>query len=1067
MNESCGDQPEGCGDACKLPGSETAARELGRRQFLKLAGAGTASLVALPPGTAVMAGPFFQPGTSIAIRQHLVPADKQLDAEWVRSLSTRGAPSIYRGDELRYIGMPVGGICAGNVYLGGDGRLWLWDIFNQHHQGCVPRERVEYRGAKLRESDGANYVQPPEQQAPFDLSFHVALGDSVRPLDRTGWRDVSFLGQYPVGNVDYRDADSPVSVKLEAFSPFIRLNTDDSSLPATVLRYTLTNDSAHRVEVTLGGRIENPVLLYSSARMPFTARRNTIRKQQRFTAVECTAYSTVEAVQQPRPDIVFERFEKPTYEGWTATGSAFDDGPIRTADMPDYQDDVNGQGERVVNTHNVRRGEDVRGGDQHTGTLTSREFTIERRYINFRIGGGNHPGQTCLNLLVNGQVVRTATGHDANRMRLDFFDVRDLEGKQAQLQIVDQATGGWGNIGVDDIIFADTPRTDRKLEDLPDFGSICLAAIGAADAETESAAPDDAPIGQLSRKLALDPGESQCVSFLVAWYFPNLAIPGLPDVRRWYSSKFKNALDVVGYVAQHLDRLTAETFKWRDTWYDSSLPHWFLDRTFANTSILATNTCHRFADGRFWCWEGIGCCHGTCTHVWGYAQAVARIFPELERYLRDQIDFGRFFHEDTGAIDYRAEFGRHVAHDGQAGSILSAYREHQMSPDDRFLRRRWPRIRKALELLMREDGNDDGLLEGAQYNTLDASWYGPMGWLSSLYLAAVRAGEAMATETHDSEFAQRCRTILDRGRRNMVERLFNGEYFIHIPDPAHPEANGTNDGCHIDQVYGQSWAHQVGLGRIIPEGQTKSALQSLWKYNFAPDVGVYRDGMKIIKGGRWYAVPGDAGLIMCTFPKGGAERATGRGRSAWAAMYFNECMTGFEYQAAGHMIWEGLLTEGLAVTRAIHDRYHPSRRNPYNEIECSDHYARAMAGYGVFLAACGFQHHGPKGHLGFAPRLTPENFRAAFTTAEGWGTFSQQRDQGTQRATIMVSWGRLRLRTLALDLPAAKTPQSVRITAAGRPRDATFEMTGVRLRILPAEELLIEATETAEVTIVT
>ena len=94
------------------------------------------------------------------------------------------------------------------------------------------------------------------------------------------------------------------------------------------------------------------------------------------------------------------------------------------------------------------------------------------------------------------------------------------------------------------------------------------------------------------------------------------------------------------------------------------------------------------------------------------------------------------------------------------------------------------------------------------------------------------------------------------------------------------------------------------------------------------------------------------------------------------------------------MIWEGMVQEGLAVTRAVHDRYHPSRRNPWNEVECGDHYARSMASYGVFLAACGYEYHGPKRHLAFAPRLSPENFRAAFTTAEGWGTFSQKDDAG-------------------------------------------------------------------------
>jgi hypothetical protein len=108
----------------------------------------------------------------------------------------------------------------------------------------------------------------------------------------------------------------------------------------------------------------------------------------------------------------------------------------------------------------------------------------------------------------------------------------------------------------------------------------------------------------------------------------------------------------------------------------------------------------------------------------------------------------------------------------------------------------------------------------------------------------------------------------------------------------------------------------------------------------------------------------DKGLIMCSWPKGGLNE---KWHKAWQFGYFNECMTGFEWQVAAHMIAEGLAQEGLAVARAIHDRYDARLRNPYNEIECSDHYSRSMASYGAFLAATGYESHEPKNHLGFAP----------------------------------------------------------------------------------------------------
>ena len=242
------------------------------------------------------------------------------------------------------------------------------------------------------------------------------------------------------------------------------------------------------------------------------------------------------------------------------------------------------------------------------------------------------------------------------------------------------------------------------------------------------------------------------------------------------------------YVATNYDRLAGQTLLWNKTWYDSTLPHWFLDRAFASLCTLATSTCYLFDNGRFYAFEGVYCCQGTCQHVWNYAQGVARIFPTLERDVRQRTDFGLAWHPN-GATDYRGECGRNVAHDGQCGVILRAYREHQMCADSAFLRRNWPRIRKSIEYMIGCDGDANGLLEGEQYNTLDAAWYGPMAWISSLYIASLRAGEAMATETGDTAFAARCRTIAERGTTELVKRLYNGEYFIHIPDPNHPEVN--------------------------------------------------------------------------------------------------------------------------------------------------------------------------------------------------------------------------------------------------------------------------------------
>ena len=152
-----------------------------------------------------------------------------------------------------------------------------------------------------------------------------------------------------------------------------------------------------------------------------------------------------------RSDIVIADFEAETYGEWKADGAAFGSGPAEGALAGQMQ--VSGfQGKRFVNS--------FLKGDATTGTLTSAEFNIQRRWINFLIGGGGHEGKTCMNLVVDGKVVRSEAGANtidggSEELHSASWDVADLGGKKGVLQIFDQHTGGWGHINVDHIVLSD------------------------------------------------------------------------------------------------------------------------------------------------------------------------------------------------------------------------------------------------------------------------------------------------------------------------------------------------------------------------------------------------------------------------------------------------------------------------------------------------------------------------------------------------------------------------------------------------------------------------------------
>jgi len=541
---------------------------------------------------------------------------------------------------------------------------------------------------------------------------------------------------------------------------------------------------------------------------------------------------------------------------------------------------------------------------------------------------------------------------------------------------------------------------------------------------------EPSPGGSLYVPVSLAPYEENTIRVRLSWFVPksnlrfgkDIETDDGPDVSNnptpepdqetyvpWYVSKFENIDEVNSYWAANYDKLRQESMTFTDCFYDSTLGPEIIEAISANLTILKSPTILRQKDGRLWCWEGCreseGCCAGSCTHVWNYAQALAHLFPELERSLRETEFFES--QDERGHQNFRTSLpirpsvhNFHSAADGQLGGIMKVYREWRISGDTDWLRRLWPRIKQSLAYCIDEwDPNHEGVLREPHHNTYDIEFWGPDGMCTNFYLGGLSAAIVMAEELGDD--ASLYNLLLKKGKHYMENRLFNGAYFnqqvewenLNTPNPREgttkqwntaysPEALALlekegpkyqyGSGCLSDGVLGVWLAEMCGVKSFLDEKKVESHLLSVFKHNFKTDLSEHANPQR-----PGYALGREAGLLLCSWPKGNMP--------SLPFVYSNEVWTGIEYQAAGHLMLLGHIEKGLAIVRAARSRYDGKIRNPFDEYECGHWYARALSSFGLLTALTGVSYDNVKKTLNISPRIRGD-FRSFLSTASGYGT---------------------------------------------------------------------------------
>jgi hypothetical protein len=866
------------------------------------------------------------------------------------------------------------------------------------------------------------------------------------------FRQAEFLARFPFATIELRDPALPLDAQVVGWSPFTPPDADPSSLPVGALEYRFRNRSqqARRAIFSFNsanflgrgsiGPIEGGFVLYAGSGPQrsedaafavfadaqkaivdhcwfrggwFDAKTVTWNNVQQGAMLDnppvargaagatlCVPF-TLQPGQEKTIRLLMCWYAPKTdlRVGQRSGGPAFAGSPSHGTGAG--QQAVSGfLGKGLLNTYDPN-------GDGATGTLTSPEFPLAKKHLHFLLGGGSHAGQTCVNLLVDGKVVDSATGSDTEQLAWKTFDLAKLQGKQAQIQIVDRNKGPWGHVLADQFVLSDEPL--RALA-TGDGNQIALAA----DRVTVLA---DFEGGDYGDWVADPPVEAcACSAGGCAAKIPENYIP-------WYATKFASLAEVAKHWRANYDELRRRSELFRDTFYDTTLPPEVVEAVAANLTILKSPTVLRQHDGRLWCWEGCyddeGCCAGSCTHVWNYAQAICHLFPSLERGLRQTEYFES--QSDTGRQAFRANLPispggvAFDASDGQLGGIMKAYREWRISGDNEWLRRFWPRIKSSLNYMIEKyDPRHTGLLEEDHHNTYDINYFGPDGHCGSFYLgalaAAIKMGQAVGDEV--PLYAE----LLAKGRKRLESELYNGEYFFQIVMkqgldhnfvPIDPDAQSRayrhiaelineqgpryqyGTGCLSDGVLGLWMAAVCGIDDdIVDPEKVRSHLSAVYNHNLKHDLSAHANPQRPT-----FAMGDDGGLLLCTWPRGN--------KPLLPFVYSDEVWTGIEYQVASHLMLLGYVKEGLDVVQTCRRRYDGVRRNPFDEYECGHWYARAMSSYALIQGLTGVRYDAVTKTLYVDSKIG--DFRSFLGTDTGFGTV----DLKGNKATLEVKSGEI------------------------------------------------------------
>lgn len=429
----------------------------------------------------------------------------------------------------------------------------------------------------------------------------------------------------------------------------------------------------------------------------------------------------------------------------------------------------------------------------------------------------------------------------------------------------------------------------------------------------------------LCSEVTLKPGEKKNIRFILTWYFPNHKSEKGEKLGHYYENIFESALDANIFLSDNYDRVFKSAVGFADLLYSTDLPSFYPDSWSSNLSPLVKSSVY-LKNGSFGLWEGLGFCGLHTTDITYHASfSLISLFPDLQK---KQMKMGAEYQRKDGRVhhlfnpDMKGTDKSFDRVDMNMQFVLMVLRDYLFTGDREYLTSLWDNVRRAMESMEKLDTDKDGLPDyDTKRNTYDSwNFSGTPAYISVLWLAALKASTIISARVGDEFYSDRWNNILERGKKSLEEKLWNGEYYNLWRN-----SNETDESLMSDQLDGEWFLRMMGLPGNISDDRVRAVVDFIFSANF----------------------DNEQGLVNATVPEN---------RKTTIHTYKN-CQAGAVWTGIGYAFSALALSVGLKrISDTVVDSIHNNQfrlGHFWDHWECGHHYTRPMSSWTTLHAVSG------------------------------------------------------------------------------------------------------------------